>query len=166
MTLPTFETQPDERAELQPRIVEVLRGNGLSVYEVDGLFDLLVSNQDGEDSYLELKVRLASQNHSIPISRLQWQCLRDHNRNSKLERSYGVLIYDYRNGGTYAFGKASEIKNGISENQPRSTSYISAETLNGLCWVSPSKAKEQLLSWLRRKHVTSVGCGTNYSLRS
>jgi hypothetical protein len=150
MNLPTFETQPDERVELQPKIAEVLTALDFKVYEIDGLFDLLVSNPKGVDSYLELKVRLASQNHSIPLSRLQWQCLSEHDSSSRFEDSYRVLIYDYRNGGTYAFVKAGDLKLGITPNQPTSTSYIRADVMNGLSWLSAESQLKNLVAWLRR----------------
>ena len=150
MNLPIFETQPDERIELQPKIIDVLTALKFKVYEINGLFDLLVSNPKGVDSYLELKVRLASQNHSIPLSRLQWLCLNDHDSSSRFEDSYRVLIYDYRNGGSYALAKASDLKPGINKNQPASTSYVKAEVMNRLFWLSAEEQLKGLTAWLQR----------------
>jgi hypothetical protein len=150
MKLPIFSTQPNEVNDLQPAVMDCIRKEGFSVYSIDGLFDVLISGGGRFDSYIELKIRLESQNYKCPITPKQWHLLNSHQSTDNFEDNYRVLIYDYRDGGSYALVSASNLSIGITGNQPNDTSYISNECLDSLEWGSLNVTHRKLFEWLRR----------------
>ena len=151
MPLPIFPQQPDETTILQPAVVTFLGGKNINTYIVNGLFDLLLSSSiTRSDSYLEIKVRLQTQQYKCPITPAQWRLLNGHDPASPFEANYRVLIYDQQNGGQYALATASNLRNGITANEPNDTSYITTACLKALAWAKPNVISQHLLAWVHR----------------
>jgi hypothetical protein len=150
MCLPKFTSHPDEKKDLESALLACLKGVGLTVHVVDGMFDLLVVSPRGHvDSYLEIKVRLKGHSKSCPISPAQWSFLSGHVAPSRMESNLRVLIYDHE-AKLYALATASQIKGGIQASQPSSTSYISASCLGGLPWGDECVTEKSLMAWIYR----------------
>ena len=119
MCLPKFTSHPDEKKDLESALLACLKGVGLTVHVVDGMFDLLVVSPRGHvDSYLEIKVRLKGHSKSCPISPAQWSFLSGHVAPSRMESNLRVLIYDHE-AKLYALATASQIKGGIPAGHPK-----------------------------------------------
>lgn len=152
MPLPVFQQQPNEMAEFQSAIVTFFRDENVNTYIINGLFDLLLSSPiTRSDSYLELKVRLQTQRYMCPITAAQWRLFNGHDPASPFEANYRVLIYDQQNGGRYAMATASNLRNGITANEPNDTSYITVACLNALAWAEPKVISQYLLAWVHRQ---------------
>ena len=151
MPLPTFETQPNEVNVLQPSVVKFFETEKIKTRIIDGLFDLLLSSPSSyADSYLELKVRLASQGRKCPISPAQWRLISSHDPLSTFEKNYRVLIYDHKDLGCYALAAISDLQGGIAGTEPIDTSYISSACLNALEWAKPDVMSKRVLAWVNR----------------
>ena len=151
MTLPVFQQQPDETTVFQPAVVQFLDTENINTYIINGLFDLLLSSHvTRSDSYLELKVRLQTQRYKCPLTPAQWRLFNGHDPVSPFEANYRVFIYDQQNGGRYALATASNLRTGITANEPNDTSYITAACLNSLAWAEPSVISQDLLAWVHR----------------
>lgn len=150
MCLPKFTSHPDEKKDLEPALLTYLKGVGLTVHVVDGMFDLLVVSPHGHvDSYLEIKVRLKGHSKSCPISPAQWSFLNGHTHPSRMESNLRILIYDHE-AKLYALATASQIRGGIQASLPSSTSYISAGCLGGLPWSDECVTEKSLMAWIYR----------------
>jgi len=150
MRLKTFKAQPDERSEFQESVRNFFKKSSLKVHDINGLFDLLIESPTvGTDSYLELKVRLASQHSKCAISRLQWHFFRTRSATSFFAENFRVLIYDHERR-MFALATTADLASGLTMSTPRSTSYISKACLDKLDWRNPTVASTLLLNWVRR----------------
>lgn len=146
MTLPKFLKQPDENTDFSPEVVKYINKLKAEPLVINGLFDILVSGtKDNIDKYIELKVCLSTQSRAIPISKNQWLYMRENN--SSLGTKFRYFIYDHKTK-KYLFCECNELKNGLQNKEPKSTSYIRQKHLKKLNWLLPEIAYSNLNDWL------------------
>lgn len=150
MCLPTFNSHPDEKRDLEPALLNYLKNVGISAHVIDGLFDLLIVSPVGRfDSYLEVKVRLKNGSKSCPITPTQWAFFSGLSPSSSMEANFRALIYDHQ-AKKYALVTASQLSAGIQPKHPKTTSYISAPCLSSLPWGDECVVEKSLHAWIRR----------------
>jgi len=147
VSLPEYETRPDEKSVLEPEIVSILVSHQLDILILNGVIDLLIRSKNSDpDFFLELKVCLEGNGKSPPITSDQWQFLKSISCGSSFDDRYKILIYDHSTN-LYALVSGPQVAAGLQEHKPNSTCYISVDCLRGLPWSSPESAELAILSW-------------------